>query len=81
MSQEVYDCFDEYELIDISAMNEFDRHIEQSELREGGIPFRITTEIPNRDTIAAMMEAERIANDSSVKGYTDLDELIADLNA
>lgn len=34
MSKEVYDCFDEYELIDISAMNEYDRHIEHSELRE-----------------------------------------------
>jgi len=26
-----------------------------------------------------MLEAERIANDPSVKGYTDLDELFADL--
>ena len=40
-----------------------------------------TTEIPNHDTIAAMLEAERIANDSSVKGYTDVEELLADLNA
>ncbi len=48
-------------------------------LREGGIPFRITLESPNKDTLAAMLEAERIANDSSVKGYTDLDELFADL--
>lgn len=48
-------------------------------LREGGIPFSITLESPNKDTLAAMLEAERIANDSSVKGYTDLDELFADL--
>ena len=27
------------------------------------------------------MEAERIAKDPSVKGYTDLDELFADLKA
>lgn len=40
VSQEVYDCFDEYELIDISAMNEFDRHIEQSELRESTLEKR-----------------------------------------
>ena len=29
--------------------------------------------------IAAMLEAERIAKDPSVKGYTDLNELFADL--
>ena len=29
--------------------------------------------------IAAMLEAERIAKDPSVKGYNDLDELFADL--
>lgn len=34
---------------------------------------------PNRETAAAMLEAERIAKDPSVKGYTDLDELFADL--
>ncbi len=28
-----------------------------------------------------MLEAERIANDPSVKGYTGLDELFADLKA
>ena len=30
-------------------------------------------------TVAAMLEAERIAKDPSVKGYNDLDELFADL--
>ncbi len=48
-------------------------------LREGGIPFEIKTVRPNKDTIAAMLEAERIANDTSVNGYTDLDKLFADL--
>lgn len=36
-------------------------------------------EQPNRETIAAMLEAEKIAHDPSVKGYNDLDELFADL--
>ena len=35
--------------------------------------------VPNKETITAMTEAERIAKDSAVKGYTDLDELFADL--
>lgn len=34
---------------------------------------------PNKNTIAAMREAERIAKDPSMKGYNDLDELFAAL--
>lgn len=37
-------------------------------------------ELPNAETIAAMLEAERIAKDPNAKYYTDLDELFADLN-
>ena len=48
-------------------------------LREGGLPFEVKLEKPNKETIAAMLEAERIAKDPSLKGYTDLDELFADL--
>ena len=48
-------------------------------LREGGIPFEVKLNQPNRKTIAAMLEAEQIAKDPSVKGYNDLDELFADL--
>lgn len=50
-------------------------------LREGKIPFEISLNQPNRETLAALMEAERIAKDSSVKGYSDLDELFHDLKA
>ena len=48
-------------------------------LREGGIPFEIKLDRPNKETIAAMLEAERIARDPSVKGYNDLDELFTEL--
>lgn len=58
----------------------FNIFVRQS-LREGRIPFDISLNQPNRETVAAMMEAERIARDPSVKGYTDLDELFADLRA
>ena len=47
--------------------------------REGRIPFDISLNAPNKETIDAMLEAERIAKDPSVKGYTDLNELFADL--
>lgn len=56
----------------------FNIFVRQS-LREGGIPFAIKMDQSNQETIAAMLEAERIARDPSVKGYTDLDELFADL--
>ncbi len=50
-------------------------------LREGKIPFDISLNQPNRETLAALMEAERIAKDPTVKGYDDLDELFNDLKA
>lgn len=56
----------------------FNIFVRQS-LREGGIPFEIRTDRPNKETIAAMLEAESIAKDPNVKGYTDLDEMFADL--
>ena len=56
----------------------FNIFVRQS-IRDGGIPFEITLNQPSKDTIAAMLEAERIAKDPSVKGYNDLDELFAEL--
>ena len=56
----------------------FNIFVRQS-IRDGGIPFEITLTQPSKDTIAAMLEAERIAKDPSVKGYNDLDELFAEL--
>ncbi len=56
----------------------FNIFVRQS-LREGGIPFEVKLDHPSKETIAAMLEAERIAKDPSAKGYTDLDALFADL--
>ena len=56
----------------------FNIFVRQS-LREGRIPFDISLNQPNKENIAAMLEAERIAKDPSVKSYTDLDELFTDL--
>ena len=50
-------------------------------LREGGIPFEVKLDRPNKETVAAMLEAERIARDPGVKGYDDLDALFHDLRA
>lgn len=56
----------------------FNIFVRQS-LRKGRIPFDISLNQPNKETVAALLEAERIAKDPSVKGYTDLDELFTDL--
>jgi DNA-damage-inducible protein J len=56
----------------------FNIFVRQS-LREGRIPFDISLNQPNAETIAAMLDAERIAKDPNVKGYTNLTELFADL--
>ena len=49
-------------------------------VRNQGIPFEISR-IPNAETISAMLEADRIALDPNIKGYTDLDELFKDLKS
>ena len=48
-------------------------------VREGRIPFEISLNQPSGETVAAMLEAERIAKDPSVKAYTDMDALFAEL--
>ena len=48
------------------------QHFVRQSLREARIPFDVSLNYSNKETIAAMLEAERIAKDPSVKGYTDL---------
>jgi antitoxin component of RelBE/YafQ-DinJ toxin-antitoxin module len=43
--------------------------------RTGAIPFHITVNAPNAETVAAMLEAERIARDPNVKGYHDVEQM------
>ena len=64
----------------ITMSTAFNIFVRQS-LRERGIPFKITEGTPNRETVSAMLEAERIAKDPTVKGYHDVDEFFADLDA
>ena len=48
-------------------------------VRVGGIPFEVTSNVLNIETLEAMEEARRISRDPSVKGYDDIDELLSDL--
>lgn len=56
----------------------FNVFIRQS-IREGGIPFMINKEQPNKETIAAIKEAERISNDSSDKCFNNTEDLLNEL--
>ena len=48
-------------------------------IRENGIPFELKLDTPNQVTIAAIEEGRRIAEDETVKGYTDMNDLKAAL--
>lgn len=48
-------------------------------LRVGGFPFEVRLEQPNRDTVAAMLEAEKPAKDPDVKRYSDVEEALREL--
>ena len=50
-------------------------------LRVGGFPFDVRMEQPNNETMRAMLEAERIARDPSVKRYADVEEALKALKA
>lgn len=69
-----------YEELGMNLSTAFNIFVRQS-LRERGIPFKITERTPNNETVSAMLEAERIAKDSTVKGYHDVDKLFADLDS
>ena len=45
-------------------------------LRVGGFPFDVRVNEPNKETIKAMLEAERIAKDPNVKRYSDVEEAL-----
>ena len=47
----------------------------------GGLPFSVELPIYNQETLDAMVEARRIAEDVNVKGYKSMKELKAALEA
>lgn len=69
-----------YEELGMNLSTAFNIFVRQS-LRERGTPFKITEDVPNQETVSAMLEAERIAKDKSIKGKHDVDELFAELDA
>ena len=49
-------------------------------IREQGIPFEITREIPNSETISAINEVQQMKQNPSLgKAYTDVDKMMEEL--
>ena len=77
LKKEADELFNEMGMNISTAFNIFVRQA----IRDRAFPFSITLdERPNAETIEAMMEAERIARDPSVKGYRNVKELFDDLD-
>lgn len=64
-----------FEELGMNISTAFNIFVRQS-LRERGIPFTITERTPNKTTVAAMLEAERIAKDPSIKKYSNVEEAL-----
>ena len=63
-----------YSLIDIINPNDLELVLQIMER------FALTAEIPYEETAEAMLEADRIARDPNVKGYTSISELMEALD-
>ena len=50
-------------------------------VREGCIPFDITINTPNSDTVAALLEAKEILSKPDVKRYSDVEEALKELKS
>ncbi len=50
-------------------------------VREGCIPFDITINTPNADTVAALLEAKNILNNPDVTRYSDVEEALKELKS
>lgn len=71
-------CESLYSEIGMSLTTAINVFLRQS-LRVGGLPFDVRVEQPNKETIAAMLEAERISRDPSIKRYCDVEEALREL--
>lgn len=69
------ECESLYSELGINLTTAINVFLRQS-LRTGGFPFDVRLNNPNKETIAAMLEAERIIHDPSVKRYSDVEEAL-----
>jgi DNA-damage-inducible protein J len=77
IKSEAEKLFDELGMSISTAFNVFLRQA----IRMQAIPFTVSRGISNRSTLAAMREAERIADDPSVPAYSTRESLVRSLEA
>ncbi|MDD3362319.1 MAG: type II toxin-antitoxin system RelB/DinJ family antitoxin [Hespellia sp.] len=77
LKKQATDLFSQLGMDMSGAMNIF---LKQCVLR-GGLPFSVELPKYRPEVIEAMEEAKKISKDISVKGYTDMDEMLKELNA
>ena len=75
IKEEAEMIFSELGLNMTTAINLFLR----TTIREQGIPFMLKLDVPNEATASAIEEGRRLASDSSIKGYSNMDDLRAAL--
>ena len=78
LKKEVEQCLSDMGMSMSTAINIYLRQI----ARIKAIPFIVTSApVPNRETLEAIEEGERIAHDPGVPGYKDMDSLRRALNS
>ncbi len=60
-----------------TAVNIFARTV----VRQNGLPFPVTLETPNLDTLAAIAEVQKMKRDPNKKLYTNFAELLSEIEA
>lgn len=68
-----------FDNLGLNMTTAFNMFLRQS-VREGRIPFEVTLDVPNSETIAAMLEAIQLENDGNKKTYT-VEEALKELKA
>ena len=63
-----------FQALGLNMTTAFNMFLRQS-VREGRIPFEATINVPNSETISAMLEAIQLANDPLTKTYSVEDAL------
>jgi DNA-damage-inducible protein J len=48
-------------------------------VRQQAIPFELKLETPNAETVAALLEAEKISRDPNTKRYASFSELLSEV--
>lgn len=76
VKKDVEEILDEIGLNMSTAINVFLKKI----IRDGGIPFSLKVEQPNKETLEAFKEVEEMKkHPEQYKGYSDIDEMMRDL--